>query len=82
MKQKQTYLNDDAFIEEWMLFGRHDEVVRLVLVVHDIFQVNTRGTVQLFEEFLIEDECHTTNLFYSRFRLTLPVYQIRRDGNS
>ena len=74
-------MNDDALVEKRVLLGRHDEVVRLVLVVDDVLQVNTRSAVQLFEELLVEDERHAADLFHARFRLALPVHQIRRDGN-
>lgn len=45
-----------------MLLGRHDEVVRVVFVIHNVFKVNARHLVQLFKEFLIEYECHAADL--------------------
>lgn len=35
-----SHLEDDSLLEQALLLGRHDEIVSVVLVVHDVFQVN------------------------------------------
>lgn len=35
------HLQDDPLLEQALLLGRHDEVVSVVLVVDDVFQVDT-----------------------------------------
>lgn len=35
-----TYMNDDSFVQKTLLFSRHDEVVCVVFVVHNVLQVN------------------------------------------
>lgn len=35
-----TYMNDDSFIQKTLFFSRHDEVVCVVFVVHNVLQVN------------------------------------------
>ena len=80
-EEEWTYLDNDALVKERVLLGRHDKVVRLVLVVDDILQVDARGAVQLFEELLVEDERHAADLLHPSLRLALAVHQIRRDGD-
>lgn len=45
-----------------MFLGRHDEVVRIVFVIHNVFEVDARHVVQLFEKLLVENERHATDL--------------------
>lgn len=35
-----THRDDDALVEQTVLLGRHDKVMRVVLVVDDVLQVN------------------------------------------
>ena len=76
-----TDLYDDALVEQRILLGSHDEVVGLIFVVDDVLQVDAGGDVQIFKEFLIENESHSADLLDARLRLALTVHQIRRDGN-
>lgn len=34
-------MQNDAFFQQALFFGGHHEVVRVILVVDDVFQVNT-----------------------------------------
>lgn len=36
-----AYINDDSFIQQALFLGGHDKVMRVVPVVHNVFQVNT-----------------------------------------
>lgn len=53
----------------------------LVFVVHDIFQVNSRGLFQVLEKALVKNIRDTANLFDSRFRFRVAVYKVHCDGN-
>lgn len=35
-----TYINDDAFVQQALLLGRHDKVVGTVLVVNNVLEIN------------------------------------------
>lgn len=37
---RDTYVNDDTFVEQALLLGSHDEIVGAVLVVNNVLQIN------------------------------------------
>ena len=59
---KRCYLFHNSLFQQAVLLGRHDEVVRLVLVVHDVLQPDARLVLQVEEELLVEYEGHATDL--------------------
>ena len=59
---KHGYLFHNSLFQQAVLLGRHDEVVRLVLVVHDVLQSDARLVLQVEEELLVEYEGHATDL--------------------
>ena len=61
-KTKRCYLFHNSLFQQAVLLGRHDEVVRLVLVVHDVLQPDARLVLQVEEELLVEYEGHSTDL--------------------
>lgn len=50
-KNSPAYIDDDAFIQQALFLGSHDEVMSVVPVVHNVLQVNTcaekRGKIHL-----------------------------------
>ena len=48
----QPNLFQNFSVEQRMLLGRHDEVVSLVLVVHDVLERDAELVVQIVEEIL------------------------------
>ena len=74
-----THLNDDALCQQTLLLGSHDEVVRLVLVVHDVLQLDARRVIEIVEELLVEDERHAGDLVDARLSLRVPVHEVGRD---
>lgn len=75
------YLDDDSFVEQRLLLGRHDEVMRLVFVIDDILQIDPSDGIEFFEEFLVKNEGHTRNFFDTCLRFRFLVNQISRNGN-
>ena len=59
-----THIEQHALVEQAVLLGGHDEVVRVVLVVDDVLQVDARHLVQLLEELLVEYERHAAYLWH------------------
>lgn len=55
--------------------------MRLVLVVDNILEVNTRGSVEFAEKLLVEDESDARDLLDACLRFRLAVHQIGSDGN-
>ena len=74
-----THLNDDALCQQTLLLGSHDEVVRLVLVVHDVLQLDARRVIKIVEELLVEDERHAGDLVDARLSFRVPVHEVGRD---
>ena len=72
-----THLLYDAFDEKAVFFGCHHKVVRLVLVVDDVLQVDVCLAVQLAEELLVEDECNSADLLDTRLLLAVVVDEVR-----
>lgn len=62
-----------------MLLGGHDEVVRVVLVIDDVLEIDARVRVQLLEELLIEDEGDPAYLLDPGLGLRALVDEIGRD---
>lgn len=52
-----------------MLLGGHDKVVRVVLVVNYVFEVDARHLVQLLEELLVEYERYAADLRYLSIKI-------------
>ena len=59
-----------------MFLGGHDEVVRFVLVVDNVLQVDASFAAEIFEEFLVEDERHAGYFFDPRLRFRVPVHEV------
>ena len=62
-----------------MLLRRHHEVVRLVLVVDDVLEVDAGRRVQLAEEALVEDERDAADLLDARVLARVPVDEVGGD---
>lgn len=56
--------------------------MRLVLVIDDVLQVDTRRRIEVPEKFLVENEGHARDLLHSGLRLALPVHQIGSNCDS
>ena len=54
--QTPSHLEKDLLRQQTVFFGGHHEVVRLILVVHDVLKVDARLLAQLLEKGLLEDE--------------------------
>lgn len=57
-----TDLLQDTFEEQAVFLSRHDEVVRIVFVIHNVFKVDARHLIQLFKELLVEYERYAADL--------------------
>ena len=64
-----------------MLFGGHDEVVGLVLVVDNVFQGNAQLVVERVKEVLLVDEGHAADFFHDGLGGRVVVHEVGRDGN-
>ena len=53
--------------------------MRLVLVVHDVLQLDARRVIEIVEELLVEDERHARDLVDARLSLRVPVHEVGRD---
>lgn len=51
----KLHLNDDAFLQQTLFLRAHNKIMRLVLVINYIFQINTRRVFHIFEELLIKN---------------------------
>jgi hypothetical protein len=61
-----------------VFFGSHYKVVRFVLVVHDVFEIDARARVEIAEEFLVENERHAADFFNAGLRLRELVDEVDR----
>jgi hypothetical protein len=57
-----THRDDDALVKQTVLLGRHDKVVRVVLVVDDVLEVNASRLSQQ------NNVCFTSNFTLSLSR--------------
>ena len=75
-------LDDDPLFQEALFLGSHDKVVSLVLVVHDVFEVNAFCLVEVVEELLVEDESHAGNFLHPALGLCVLPDEVGgdRDG--
>ena len=78
---RSTHLPENTFIEQTVLLGGHHEVVRLVLVVDDVLEVDARLGVKVLEELLVEDVGDARDLLHRRLRRRVAVDEVRRDGD-
>lgn len=64
-----------------MFLSSHDEVVGVVLVVHDVFEIDAGFLIQLLEEFLVENEGDPAYLLDPCLGFGTLVDEIGSDGN-
>lgn len=64
-----------------MFLGSHDEIVSVVLVVHDVFEIDAGFLIQFLEKFLVEDKGHPAYLLHPRLGFGTLVDEIGSDGN-
>lgn len=77
----KVYPFQNAFLQQTLFLGSHHKVVCLILVVNNVLQVYTVGFIQVFKEFLVENECYPTDLLHSSLRLRIAVDEIGCDCN-
>ena len=78
---KQTHLFDYTFVDQRLLFGGHNEVVCIVFVIDDVFEINTGFAFQVEKELLIEYEGHATALFHFGLFSRVVVDKVGRDAD-
>ena len=54
----------------------------LIFVVHNVLQVYSRFSKEIFEEFLVENESHATDLLHFGFRGCIAVDKVGSYGYS
>lgn len=81
MTMVNTYLEYDTFINETVFFRSHYEIMRVVLVVDYVLQIDARLAVELLEEFLVEYKSYTADLLHASLRLGSLVYEVGRNRN-
>jgi hypothetical protein len=74
----KTYFFQHTFGEKAVFFGSHYKVVRFVLVVHDVFEIDARARVEIAEELLVENERHAADFFNAGLRLRELVDEVYR----
>ena len=76
-----TDLLQHPFLQQALLFSGHDKVVRVILVVHDVLQVNACLLLEIQEELLVENEGHTRDLLHTRLCICVSVDEVGSDRN-
>lgn len=63
---------DHSFVDQALFFSRHDEIMSLISVVDDVFQIHALGLVKVIEELLIENEGHAGDFLDLTLGLGVP----------
>lgn len=61
-----------------MFLSSHNEVMRVVLVIHNVLQVNTRFLIQFLKKPLVKNKSDPADLLHACLRLGPFVNKIRR----
>ncbi len=75
------HLLENPSFEQTLLARRHDEVVRVVLEIDEVLQVDARLVAQFQEKFRIEDVEEAGDLSNTRFLSRAVVLEVCSDGN-
>ena len=77
---KKTYSAYHFLLQQTLLFGGHDKVVRVIPVVHNVLQIDARVLLQVLEELLVKNESHSTDLVAGRLLFCVVVHKVGSDG--
>ena len=67
VQQTLAYSHQNSFASKTFFLCSHDNIMRIIPVVDNVFKVNTSVLLEVFEELLVEYEGHSTDLAAGRF---------------
>ena len=69
---RDTYVNDDTFVEQALLLGSHDEIVGAVLVVNNVLQINPCREKEAWTQFdSLSARCICQELYFAASQVPL-----------
>lgn len=76
-----VHLLQDFPVQQRVLLGRHDKVVRLVLVVDNVLEGDSQVFVERVEKVLLVDEGDAADLLHDRLGRRVRIDKVGRDGD-